>query len=317
MLPLNQAVEDGEVDPHAVAIATTSPAPDLDHTWIEDDDLTGVDEVVDSEELPPPTRRWLREASEHAFRRGVEVHPPSNVVTERKLLPKTPPNSSGNLRRQLQEEIVPGRGWETHGWHTVKGYCDGSAQSECERDAENDCIMTGSNDNHLDVWGNALSGWLVFTVPKVREGIILLRMEWWCGVKGKNSLTENWTEVNNGMTTDTTPWEDPADRSLVDNSDNIDPEENFHRDLAKIDKNKLVPQDLEFDYAINGVIKTMKHDEWNKYTNEIGKNVGVWPLLDDISMAERDWDGESVEVAVRFRQKNLQIPYCISHVYYA
>jgi len=316
VLPLNQAVGDDEVDPHAVAIATTNPPPDLDHSWIEDDDLTDVDEVVDGEELPPPTRRWLREASEHAFRRAAEVFPPSNKVTERKLLPETPP---GNLRRQLAEEIVPGRGWEAHGWKTTNGFCDGSAQSECARDPENKCMMYGANDNHLDVWGTAMSGWLVFTVPKVREGIILVRLEWWCGTgSNKNKLTEKWTEVNDGMTTDTTPWDDPTRRAMVETSKNIDQEDYTHRDLGKADMNKLIPQDLEFDYAINGVVKTMKHDEWKGHATPMGQNVGVWPLLDDISMAERDWEGESVEVAIRFRSKQSpQIPYCISHVYYA
>jgi len=65
----------------------------------------------------------------------------------------------------------------------------------------------------------------------------------------------------------------------------------------------------------------MKYDEWLPYTKEYGKNVAIWPLLDDISMAERDWEGEPVEAGIRFRTKPKKgqkiYPYCVSHVYYA
>jgi hypothetical protein len=339
VLPLNQAVPDGEVDAHAIAIATTSPPPDLDHSWIEDSgdevlnatDLTGADEVVNSTVLPPPTRRWLREASELGFRRAAEELPPSNVVKKKQLMSDGREKAAGDTMLRRQEEttksedvdkIVPGRGWEMHGWSPVKGFCDGSAQSECKRAKDSDCLLAGHNDNHIDVWGNSLSGWLVFTVPKVREGIILIRIEWWCGVKGQHKLTENWDEVNDGKTDDTTPWDGDAHRALMDTSMDFN-EEDEHRNLGgKAKQDKQIPKDLEMDIAINGkLVKTMKYDEWLPYTKEIVKNVAVWPLLDDISMAERDWEGEAVEAAIRFRTKpeigQKIYPYCVSHVYYA
>jgi hypothetical protein len=166
----------------------------------------------------------------------------------------------------------------------------------------------------------------VFTVPKVREGIILIRMEWWCGQP--NELTKDWTEVNGGNTFDTTPWNSTstiptATRRLREHSDfyydgdDKKEEERYHRKL-KPTKDQLIPKDLEMDYAINGVIKTMGRDEWEPHTREYVKNVAVWPMLNDESMAQKDWDGEPVEVAVRFRSKiNPQQNYCISHVYYA
>ena len=166
----------------------------------------------------------------------------------------------------------------------------------------------------------------VFTVPKVREGIILIRMEWWCGQP--NELTKDWTEVNGGNTFDTTPWNSTstiptATRRLREHSDvyysgdDKEEEERYHRKL-KPTKDQLIPKDLEMDYAINGVIKTMGRDEWEPHTREYVKNVAVWPMLNDESMAQKDWDGEPVEVAVRFRSKiNPQQNYCISHVYYA
>jgi len=228
------------------------------------------------------------------------------------------------------QAIVPGRGWALHSWVSPNiGLCDGSAQSECHRNEDSDCLIYNTNDSHLDVWGSALSGWLVFTVPKVREGIILARMEWWCGKGDGNELTAGWTEVNGGMTDDTTPWEAPpparnrvmmaTDTSSSDVSEDEQLERQRQRNLKKPTVDMLVPLDFEMDIAINGeIVRTMKRKEWLTYTAELVKNVSIWPLLDDPSMAQKDWDGEPVEVGIRFRSTiQPQQTYCVSHVYYA
>ena len=343
VLPLNQAIPDGQIDVHAIAIATTNPPPDLDHSWIEESQATAT--AANGTETPPPTRRWLREASELAFRKGAkEIPASSNVAKQRKLwlenqekaeAVRPPPSSNSMRHRQLEGDaanangtdtttnaIVPGRGWEMRGWTPVRGMCDGTANAECSRNKDSSCMISGTNDKHLHVWGNALSGWLVFTVPNVREGIILVRMEWWCNGDGDIPLiTKKWTEVNNGMTHDTTPYNSTARRTMMDTHMVPNNEEaQHHRDLrSKATHEKSIPKDFEMDIAINGVItKTMKREEWIEYTKEPGKNVAVWPLLDDISMSEKDWDGESVEVAIRFRSELIpQTPFCVSHIYYA
>jgi hypothetical protein len=155
-------------------------------------------------------------------------------------------------------------------------------------------------------------------------------MEWFCGNDKGTELTKDWTEVNGGNTFDTTPWNSTtnsptATRRLREHSDvyyygddKKEEERHYHRNL-KPTIDQLVPADLEMDYVINnGAIKTMDREEWLPYHVEYVKNVAVWPLLNDESMAQKDWDGEPVEVAVRFRSKlKPQQTYCISHVYYA
>jgi hypothetical protein len=47
-----------------------------------------------------------------------------------------------------------------HGWSPVRGFCDGSPQSECNRAEDSNCLLSAANDKHLDVMGNTLSGWL-------------------------------------------------------------------------------------------------------------------------------------------------------------
>ncbi|KAG7359209.1 hypothetical protein IV203_015798 [Nitzschia inconspicua] len=301
LLPYKQAIPEGEIDVHAIAIATNTPAPDLDHSWMEDGDS---DENSNDDKT---TRRLLREGSEMAFRAAA-------LAQESIDVPNTLPRQ--NRLRKLADNadsenaVVPGRGWELHGWSVVDGFCDGSAQSECKREKDSDCLMYGASDNHMDLHGNSLSGWLVFNVPKVREGIILARMEWWCGSQTANSLTKDWTEVDDGKTMDTTPW-DAAKQSS-------DPQ-GRHRILKKPTHDELVPSDFEMDIAINGkIVKTMKRQEWLDHTQEFVKNVAVFPLLNDESMAQRDWEGEPVEAAIRFRSKKMpKQTYCISHIYYA
>jgi hypothetical protein len=294
---------------HAIAIATNNPAPDLDHEWVEE---PANNTTADT----PPTRRWLREASEAGIKKGrahlwadndEEEAPPSDLLgmddADKTALVVANAADSSNASRELQDDvIVPGRGWIIDGWSKTDGYCDGSSMSTCGRAPGNACLLYAANDNHLGLAGNSLSGWLVFTVPKIKEGIVLARMEWWCMVHPW--IAKDWTEVNGGKTTDTTPYVD--DRT--------------GRQLKKPTPDQIVPKDFEMDIAINGKLtKTMDQAEWLSFIAEPSKNCAVWPLLNDEEMAKREnFEGEDMEFAIRFRSKiDPNMGFCISHAYYA
>jgi hypothetical protein len=300
LLPYKQAIPEGQVDVHAIAIATTYPAPDLDHSWIEDHEDT------QTQNGNATTRRMLREGTALAFWAAASVDADRSGVDQ---LERNPRSRHLDSNSTSSSAVIPGRGWELHGWTVVDGFCDGSAQSECRRGPGEQCLLYGANDNHLDVTGNALAGWLVFQLPKVREGIILARMEWWCGTNKGTSLTQDWNEVDDGKTFDTTRL-DPKD---------VDSGSQRQRILGKPTIDDMIPSDLQMDIAINGkIVHTMDREEFIKHTAEYVKNVAVFPLLNDESMAIRDWDGEPMEVAIRFRsKKSPQQTYCLSHLYYA
>ena len=331
ILPIVQKIPDGEVDVHAIAIATTNPPPDLNHEWIDDDDESS--NPLNASQPEPPTRRWLRSATEATLRRsrggmidssGSKLPLSLGIRTEK----VEPVRSNRRLDSATGEEIIPGRGWELSGWVHTNGFCDGSSMSTCSRAPSSTCLASGHNDQHLELAGNSLSGWLVLTLPRVKEGIVLVRMEWWCSVIP--TITKGWTEVNGGNTTDTTPY---TQRQLesVSLSDNyaspnsgsdyaFDAISGVHSQrLLKPTIDGTVPQDFEMDYAIIGQIKTMNRSEWVPHTAEYSKNCAVWPLLNDDEMAKREnWDGEEMEVAIRFRSKeNPHYGVCISHVYFA
>jgi hypothetical protein len=50
-------------------------------------------------------------------------------------------------------------------------------------------------DHRGGITGDCLSGWIVFNLPQVTNGIIIIKFEDWGGASG---ATSDWTEVNNG-----------------------------------------------------------------------------------------------------------------------
>ena len=89
LMPLSQALDDNEIDVHAIAIATTYPPPDdVDHDYTDGEELGNG-----------PTRRFLQQASEAAMHFKSE--------SRRKM------EENGTQRRLVEDsEIIPGRGWE-------------------------------------------------------------------------------------------------------------------------------------------------------------------------------------------------------------
>jgi hypothetical protein len=341
VLPLVQAIPDGEVDVHAIAIATTNTPPDINHDWIEDDTDSNV---TLSDQIP--TRRWLRSATETAWRQGLmgpsdyrqqPWHTHSATVDAPIDSKRIETSRRRKLETSANEEIIPGRGWELGGWTGTNGFCDGSSMSACGRDNAGTCLALGHNDYHVGLLGNTLSGWLVFVVPKVKEGIILARLEAWC--QANPLITQGWTEVNDGKTNDTTPYTGrvladnvepnmPLDLGLVDANIESDampssawnPKDRKLRKRAPPAGSDPLPADLVMDISINGKISTMQREEWLPHAIEHSKNCAVWPLLNDEAMAKRedDWEGEDIEVAIRFRSEiNPRAGYCISHVFFA
>ena len=144
LLPYKQKIPDGEVDVHAIALATTNPPPDLDHSWIDEND-ENIGNSTDASTETPPSRRMLQEGTKHALRAAVvaaKSTAPSitdNVVTGKRYIRQlqSPPGAD--------DSVVPGRGWEAHAWSPVNGFCDGSAQSECARTQASGCLLYGAN----------------------------------------------------------------------------------------------------------------------------------------------------------------------------
>ena len=263
----------GNVDAHAIAIASYYPPPKLDQS------IRG-------------RQRWLREQSEQVWNK-VYQKKASEVLSS--------PSKSENLEklrtdhRQLAgDEVVPGQGWTIH--ETLPGYCDGSSNSFCGRREANNCMLYAHNDNRGRLTGDGLSGWIVFNLPNMKEGIIAARLEWWA-VRDLPT-TKTWKEVNNGKTND-------VKRLLK----------------AKIPE---YPDDFKFDIAINGkIVSTWDKKTFMNYAAEIMHNVAIFPIHIDDEMAKRkrpEGDlGETIELGLRVTSaKNPRgSAVTITHLYWA
>lgn len=178
VLPLMWKILEGEIDVHAIAIASTYAPSELDQSW------TGKGDD-DNEEEAEASRRYLRQAARETIKKNTDHN--FNTMTE----------SMKNSRSLEPDDVKPGQGWIVNEG-VITGYCDGSPHSgDCKRAPTNDCLLSGQNDAREQVAGNALSGWLVVNVPDVKTGFIFAKIQWWAPRSIEKTI--DWTEVNGGM----------------------------------------------------------------------------------------------------------------------
>lgn len=105
------------------------------------------------------------------------------------------------MHRELDgEDIAPGELWEVV--DEKPGDCDGGYYSICGRDRQSSCPAQGSHDSRGALVGNEDSGWVVFDLPDVTDGIILLRFV--SAKEGEKSLPESFSlefAINGEVTT--------------------------------------------------------------------------------------------------------------------
>ena len=218
--------------------------------------------------------------------------------------------------RQLDEAIVPGRGWQH--MEEYPGECDGSYYTHCARHYLDSCPMLGHHDSRGYVAGNEFSGWLVLNIPRVEKGIIILKMYTWLGRK-ETHMTNDWSSVNNerrlqdewdsqtvvspllGKNTSRSDYDDANDKDWTDD----------HRHL-KSDP-IVFPETFEFDFAVNGKISTLNKDAFFEKVSKVQRVVEDLIVLDDTNFGTK----ENVEVAIRLRGCGVANNFGITHVYWA
>eukprot|EP00558_Chaetoceros_sp_UNC1202_P010884 CAMPEP_0197243762 /NCGR_PEP_ID=MMETSP1429-20130617/9101_1 /TAXON_ID=49237 /ORGANISM="Chaetoceros sp., Strain UNC1202" /LENGTH=881 /DNA_ID=CAMNT_0042704027 /DNA_START=58 /DNA_END=2703 /DNA_ORIENTATION=- len=276
IIPTKLKLPRDQIDLHAIALVTTYSPAELDQSWVDDDD-------EDAEEAEN-SRRMLRKAA------GVD----RNLSEEKDIVETVNLENERERFTGADDEVVPGIGWghEDAGGASQTGYCDGSATSTCIRGNKTDCFLYGHNDNRQCLSGNALSGWIVITVPELTEGLIVAKLEWWHPRGETLTQTRGWTEVNDGKILG-----DGGSRQLK---------------AAPVPW----PDDIKLDIAVNGKIhKTLNKEEFFKMASEIAYNEAYYKLVDDASVAT----GEPVELGIRIRSTEdpKKASFGITHIYWA
>lgn len=193
--------------------------------------------------------------------------------------------------RELADAIVPGEGWEVM-WEKP-GTCGGQYESICGRQRSDACPLLGYHDSQGTLVGNEYSGWLVFDLPDVSEGIIIIRMIF--GLKATdNPRTEGWSSVNNERRTENA-------RSGSPSSD--------RRDL----QDDQIPDDLIFEFAINGKVTSWDKKTLIEKSSRPQKMVDLWTLLDDPDFAAKG----KVELAIRLKGCGNRCTVGVPHVYWS
>jgi hypothetical protein len=271
ILPPIWKLPEGEIDVHAITIASTYAAPELDNSLSEKDEST---------ESSQNSRRLLRQVSTELPKLSIEDDfDVANKNRERSLVTYT-------------DNVVPGEGWDVlfTKASVSTGYCDGSPMSTCKRSKGNTCLLYGHNDGRIGIMGDGLSGWLVVTLPELKEGLVFARMEDWHPRNGELKKTMTWSEVNDGMT------------------------DGEGRELKRVPP--PWPEDFMIDIAVNGKIhKSYTKEEWYKYAEPIAYNNAMYPLVDDKSFV----GSGAIEIGIRLRSESnpRNAGMNLSHIYFA
>jgi hypothetical protein len=211
-----------------------------------------------------------------------------------------------SLLSTMNPAIVPGKGWYLD---SVAGSdnCDGMYDSHCNRGQDNDCLLYAHNDGRNSILFDSLSGWMVFNIPKIEHGVIILGIyDWMPG----NPATKKWCSENNEGPCSSRHLRVPS----IGNATTQHLEELTEgRHLKKI---KVPPycDDFKFEYAINGVIESLDLQAWNSLQNHVERVVQLWTIKDDASLT-----GENVEFAIRMIGcvKAPRKTFGLSHIYWA
>jgi len=190
-----------------------------------------------------------------------------------------------SLERRVNDEIAPGKGFALN--HPV-GYCDGTYNAICGRSVDSDCLLYGHHDGRGGLRFHEYSGWIVMQVPKVKHGIIMIKMETWHWPE-EVPIAEGWTTVNN------------------------------ERNLRNRDLKRQPPKfcdDFRFEFAVDGNITTHDLEHFKEATKSIQRVVEVTTMLDDPAYV-KEGEEKDVELAIRMLGCGNTKVFSLTHVYWA
>lgn len=244
---------------------------------------------------------------------GPDVHNPFTAVPEGEvdvlsIISNGRAFDAGARRRLASDEIITGLGFTVQN-DAKNGYCDGSYNAECGRTG--DCLLSGHQDSRGCIEFDSYSGWLVMTVPGVKEGIITAKIETW-HFKGGNPATKGWKSINNMGRRNL--------RGLDDEQHNVTTL--YHDEPGQDGERMLKPavpafcDNFKFEFAIDGKITSWDKDTFQEKSKNPQRVVEIQTVLDDPNFTKEPKD---VEVAFRMTGcgDSTGKLFCLSHLYYA
>jgi hypothetical protein len=211
-------------------------------------------------------------------------------------------------RKPITSDLEPGLGWYLK-TKSVPDNCDGSYDSFCGRSWDNDCLLSGHNDERGGLGFDSYSGWLILNLENVRHGIIMIRVEDWWGPR-VNERTKTWNCENMSR------HKDCNRRLECNNTTTLLQSEPTHR--RKMGKNPNECDTFHFEFAIDGAVTTWDKSAWDTNRRTIQRVVPIWVLSDGGANYDGTAEtGRDVELAIRLTGCQRRTTFGLSHVYWA
>jgi hypothetical protein len=166
------------------------------------------------------------------------------------------------------------------------------------------CPALGHHDARGMILGNEYSGWMVMELPKVKAGIVVMKVITDKLTPEHSTRTVGWESVNN----------QESGRRLM--SYHRIPQSQLLRDLKKEEIRAIdqLPDSFQFDFAIDGKITSWTKDEFKNHIKSPQRVLDFITMLDDPTFTSIE---KTVEVAFRMRGCGRSCVIGISHIYWA
>lgn len=214
-----------------------------------------------------------------------------------------------SVTSQSKTKVELGKGLYLNG-KAGDPYCDGTVNSFCARGKGDACPLYGHNDGRNGILFDGFSGWIVMTLPDVKNGRIAVKYHSWHW-PGDAKSTEGWISINNETSSDA-----GGRRRLSFQSNNTHVEAQRNRSMRRLKQQPAeFCNDFHFEYAIDGQVTTLSLPEWQNRSKHVQRVVEILTVLDDPSYT--GGEEREVEVAVRITGCARVKTFSLTHVYWS
>jgi len=256
---------------------------------------------------------------------GLDFHP--FISLDNSPLPPLYEATGNKLIPIGVDHVKPGLGWGADA-NANPDECDGTYDGFCGRGASNGCLLYAHNDHRGGMQFESFSGWGIFTVPNVNEGLILVRLEWWA-TGGAIPKIREWTAENNGIdvggksrmlstnTTDLFPknskHSSPRRRLGESRSDNS-PSVFGHSERHLKGGVELCDAGL-LEGAVNGNITSYDRAGLQSNMRIVNRVVHILTILDDEALT--NGETHDIEIGIRLTGCQFNNMFLLSGIYWA
>lgn len=214
---------------------------------------------------------------------------------------KLPPGRGSKFSPTI---ITGGKGWELRSAAASVGTdnCDGQYDSFCHRTGR--CLMYGHNDERVGLIFDGYSGWMIFNLPKVEHGVIMIKVHTWAF--DAPVATRGWCSENNVLPCT------HRELSVADTNHTTAMTTSSSRQRQLKPKVPDYCEQFTFEFAIDGIVTTWDKNTWGGKIKYAQRVVEFIPLLED----ETWTTPKDVELAIRLTGCGRQKPIELTHIYW-